>query len=302
MRIRYHKSSLVRLLLALGFVALVGSTYACSSRSWKRLSVKTMQEALVEMSIAEAHFAERGTPDSLRWLAYNTLLKRYDATLEDWDSSLVWYSSKDLESYKDIYDAAYKQLEQRKSLLQLRNDSITKIQTAQWRWRAGDVDSVNLLRDSASFHSSRSYIERSIRYSPDQSYSAGTRLVLVMRSTGYKAKALQSPLNLRLRLFFSDSTQLSRTVIVKAAGLARIELLVPEGKTMRTAFAQLWGHAPRLDKGQFLAVDSFALVRYSSVAGAIPPPPPPSASNTELRNDTESDIPPPTTADTGTDF
>ena len=175
-----HVSSLA---LGCGLVLSLSLLSSCGPKPWKRLGVKTMQELLPEMVIAEQNFAERSLPDSLRLVGYATILGRHDATLADWDSSLVWYSQHDLESYKDIYDAAHKELEQRRQLLQARSDSLSTLQAKLWQWQAGNVDSVNLLRDSVSFHAGKAYLERSFSYTPDQSYAAGTELAFVLRGS-----------------------------------------------------------------------------------------------------------------------
>ncbi len=295
-----HISSLA---LGCGLVLSLSLLSSCGSKPWKRLGVKTMQELLPEMVIAEQNFAERSLPDSLRLVGYAAILGRHDATLADWDSSLVWYSQHDLESYKDIYDAAHKELEQRRQLLQARSDSLSTIQAKLWQWQAGNVDSVNLLRDSVSFHAGKAYLERSFSYTPDQSYTAGTELAFVLRLAGQPAQT-KRPLRMELSLCCTDSTVVRKTLELKAPGkLYRISLHVPEGKQMRSSFGRVVGYVPQLSKRGYWAIDSFSFARYSTAALAAPPP---SLERADALRDApplgNDAPPPPTTADTESSF
>ena len=295
-----HVSSLA---LGCGLVLSLSLLSSCGSKPWKRLGVKTMQELLPEMVIAEQNFAERSLPDSLRLVGYAAILGRHDATLADWDSSLVWYSQHDLESYKDIYDAAHKELEQRRQLLQARSDSLSTLQAKLWQWQAGNVDSVNLLRDSVSFHAGKAYLERSFSYTPDQSYAAGTELAFVLRLAGQPVQT-KRPLRMELSLCCTDSTVVRKTLELKAPGkLYRISLRVPEGKQMRSSFGRVVGYVPQLPKRGYWAIDSFSFARYSTAALAAPPP---SLERADALRDAPplgNDVPPPpTTADTESSF
>ncbi|MBF1047029.1 MAG: DUF4296 domain-containing protein [Porphyromonadaceae bacterium] len=296
-----HASSLA---LGCGLALSLSLLSSCGSKPWKRLGVKTMQELLPEMVIAEQNFAERSLPDSLRLVGYAAILGRHDATLADWDSSLVWYSQHDLESYKDIYDAAHKELEQRRQLLQARSDSLSTLQAKLWQWQAGNVDSVNLLRDSVSFHAGKAYLERSFSYTPDQSYAAGTELAFVLRLSGQPAQTKRA-LRMELSLCCTDSTVVRKTLELKAPGkLYRISLRVPEGKQMRSSFGRVVGYVPQLPKRGFWAIDSFSFARYTAAALTAPPPSLNGGADTlrdapALGNEVP---PPPTTADTESSF
>ena len=296
-----HTSSLA---LGCGLVLSLSLLSSCGSKPWNRLGVKTMQELLPEMVIAEQNFAERSLPDSLRLVGYAAILGRHDATLADWDSSLVWYSQHDLERYKDIYDAAHKELEQRRQLLQARSDSLSALQAKLWQWQAGNVDSVNLLRDSGSFHAGEAYLERSFSYTPDQSYAAGTELAFVLRLSGQPAQTKRA-LRMELSLCCTDSTVVRKALELKAPGkLYRISLRVPEGKQMRSSFGRVVGYVPQLPKRGFWAIDSFSFARYTAAALTAPPPSLNGGADT-LRDAPApgNDVPPPpTTADTESSF
>lgn len=253
--------------LALVILSL-GGVQGCRSRGWNRVDLQTMQRIMGEMAMAEASFSEQGLSDSLRIIGYQTLLARYDITLQDWDSSLVWYSTHELENYTKIYEYASADLTNRQTLLKRRIDSLDNIQDRLRRWYAGDLDSVNLLRDSISYYPAGSYVERTFEYTPNMDYGGGTRITFAVRVHGQGAKG-SKPLNLSLHIALTDSTQLSKLLTLSRSGLHELTIELPEGKSMRTAYGSLRGFAPTA-KGQLLAVDSFSFARYKSLTPEAP--------------------------------
>ena len=246
----------------------LGVGQGCRSRGWHRVDLQTMQRIMGEMAMAEASFSERGLSDSLRIIGYQALLARYDITLQDWDSSLVWYSTHELENYTKIYEYATADLTSRQTQLKQRIDSLERIQERLRRWRAGDLDSVNLLEDSVSYYPAGGYVERTFEYTPDVSYSAPAQVSFAVRVLGQGGKGSR-PLRLSLHLALTDSTQLSRELRLSRAGLHEIRIDLPEGKSMRTAYGSLRGFAPST-KGSLLAIDSFSFARYKPAVPDAP--------------------------------
>lgn len=143
-----HISLLKALVLALLLVG--GSACGGSKGKWKQIDLKTVKELLPEMLTAEASFNQRGLEDSLRVVGFQAILSRYGYTLADWDSSLVWYGRHQIVEYQKLYEHAALVLESRQATLQVRVDSLDRIERRRSLWAAHDIDSVNLLRDSAS--------------------------------------------------------------------------------------------------------------------------------------------------------
>ena len=255
--VHFMRPKLLAYLSLLFLVICVG--IGCRSQGWKRVDVRTMQSIMGEMAMAEASFSEQGLSDSLRIIGYEALLARHGLTLQDWDSSLVWYSTHELENYTKIYEYAVNDLTSRQAPLKRKVDSLDSVQNRLWRWRAGDIDSVNLLPDSVSYYPAGQYVERSFAYTPDQSYEANTRVTFAVRVLGLGVKG-SKPLALRLQLHLADSTHISEQINLQHSGLHVITLELPSGKRMRTAYGSLRGFAPSL-KGHFLAVDSFSFAR-----------------------------------------
>ena len=248
-----HCSLLKALLLALLLVG--GSACSGSKGKWKQIDLKTVKELLPEMLTAEASFNQRGLEDSLRIVGFQAILSRYGYTLADWDSSLVWYGRHQIVEYQKLYEHAALVLESRQATLQVRVDSLDRIERRRSLWAAHDIDSVNLLRDSASRYLTGSYVERSFALEPSVSYTGGTELRFIVRVSGASPSALQ----LQLRLQYADSTQ-------------QVAITIPSGKTMRAAYGLLRGRLPK-SKSPLFVVDSFSLVRYTGVAPEPTPTP-----------------------------
>ena len=167
----------------MALLVLLLSLGGCSGRraKWEKIDLKTMQRLMPEMLVAEAAFAQRSLDDSLRILGYQAILSRHGYTLADWDSSLVWYGRYRIEEYSKIYEYAAAQLTPQQKELRRRADSLELLEMRRNAWLSGNVDSVNLLRDSVSYHASGSYLERSFTLEPSSGYSAGTELRFLVR-------------------------------------------------------------------------------------------------------------------------
>ena len=220
------------------------------------------------MLTAEASFNQRGLEDSLRIVGFQAILSRYGYTLADWDSSLVWYGRHQIVEYQKLYEHAALVLESRQATLQVRVDSLDRIERRRSLWAAHDIDSVNLLRDSASRYLAGSYVERSFALEPSVSYTGGTELRFIVRVSGASPSALQ----LQLRLQYADSTQHAETLPSLHPGLNQVAITIPSGKTMRAAYGLLRGRLPK-SKSPLFVVDSFSLVRYTGVAPEPTPTP-----------------------------
>ena len=234
-----------------------------------------------EMLVAEAAFAQRSLDDSLRILGYQAILSRHGYTLVDWDSSLVWYGRYRIEEYSKIYEYATATLTPQQKELRRRADSLELLEMRRNAWLSGNVDSVNLLRDSVSYHASGSYLERSFTLEPSSSYSSGTELRFLVRLHGAQGKLPSGSLAMQLHLLYSDSTQSVQTLGSLQSGLNRLSITIPEGKTMRSAVGLLRGRLPRT-KSKVFVVDSFSVVRYSGTHSPATSPASDEASEEEL--------------------
>ena len=260
---------------------LVGGS-ACGGfgAKWKRIDLVTVKEILPEMLTAEAAFNQKGLSDSLRMVGFQAILDRYGYTLADWDSSLVWYGQHQIVEYQKLYESASLALESRQARLQGRVDSLNRIEQRLRLWQSNDLDSVNLLRDSASRYLAGSYVERSFALQPNVTYSEGTELRFVVRVKGASPAALR----LQLRLQYADSTQQAATLSSLHPGLNQVSITIPSGKTMRTAYGLLHGRLPK-GKSPLFVVDSFSFVRYSRATSSAPEVTPSETPATELTED-----------------
>ena len=258
MSLRFPSLRLAPLRALLVVLLLIGGS-ACGGfgSKWKRIDLVTVKEILPEMLTAEAAFNQKGLSDSLRMVGFQAILDRYGYTLADWDSSLVWYGQHQIVEYQKLYESASLVLESRQARLQGRVDSIARIEH--------DIDSVNLLRDSASRYLAGSYVERSFALQPNVTYSEGTELRFVVRVKGASPAALR----LQLRLQYADSTQQAATLSSLHPGLNQVSITIPSGKTMRTAYGLLHGRLPK-GKSPLFVVDSFSFVRYSGATSSAP--------------------------------
>lgn len=250
----------------LGGLLLLG---ACTSskKTWKKIGQKDMQTILPQMLLAEALYDQRGIPDSVRILGYQTLLSSYGYGLSDWDSSLVWWGRNRIADYKSIYESAVTVLTAQQEALRRRVDSVTWIESRERLWQAGLRDSINLLPDSSSYHRLGTYLERSFAFTPNGPYTEGTEVRLDVRLAGLPRAMTGSSLRLSLQLLYIDST--AHTVELKGLhpGLNTLSYRIPAGKQMREAFGVLRGLAPR-GAGKCWVVDSFSFARFSGMPDA----------------------------------
>lgn len=267
----------------MALLVLLLSLGACSGRraKWEKIDLKTMQRLMPEMLVAEAAFAQRSLDDSLRILGYQAILSRHGYTLADWDSSLVWYGRYRIEEYSKIYEYAAATLTPQQKELRRRADSLELLEMRRNAWLSGNVDSVNLLRDSISYHASGSYLERSFTLEPSSGYSAGTELRFLVRLHGAQGRLPSGSLAMQLHLLYSDSTQSIQTLGPLQSGLNRLSITIPEGKTMHSAVGLLRGRLPRT-KSKVFVVDSFSVVRYSGTHSPATSPASDEASEEEL--------------------
>ena len=281
MSLRFPALRLAPLRALLVVLLLIGGS-ACGGfgAKWKRIDLVTVKEILPEMLTAEAAFNQKGLSDSLRMVGFQAILDRYGYTLADWDSSLVWYGQHQIVEYQKLYESASLVLESRQARLQGRVDSLNRIEQRLRLWQSNDLDSVNLLRDSASRYLAGSYVERSFALQPNVTYSEGTELRFVVRVKGASPAALR----LQLRLQYADSTQQAATLSSLHPGLNQVSITIPSGKTMHTAYGLLHGRLPK-GKSPLFVVDSFSFVRYSRATSSAPEVTPSETPATELTED-----------------
>lgn len=273
-------ASLLPTLLSKRFGRLLGSVLlllsllsltSCSSSEgkWRKIGLKDMQTILPRMLLSEALYDQRALPDSVRILGYQTLLAEYGYNLTDWDSSLVWYGRYRIPEYQKFYETATASLTAQQELLQRRVDSLAQIEARERRWLTGQADSVNLLRDSVSYHQLGKYLERSFSLSPEGTYPEGTEVHMVVRLAGLPKQIAGNTLRLQLQLLYADST--ARTLELKPLhnGLNKLSFVLPAGKQLRQARGVLRGVAPR-GQGKWFAVDSFSFARFPG--GMMMPP------------------------------
>lgn len=262
----------LRLLPAL-FIGVVILSSACSRhKGWRKIGMGTTQEILVDMLTAEASFNSKATPDSLRASSYQALLARYGYTMADWDSTIAWYGRNNLANYRKIYEYAQEVLTKRQTELQSRVRYLDSIDLRTSKLRSGDIDEVNLLRDSISVYSPGKFGYRSFSYSPLTPYNAGSEVGFIVRLRGLKGSATSGSLRMQLRLLYADSSATTISLKQLRGGLNELRYSIPMGKQMLRAEGSLLGIAPRSDN-PLLVVDSFSFVRHfgsSSSAASAP--------------------------------
>lgn len=100
---------ILRLILFAGFILLLS---ACDGRPRGVLSKSKMANVLVEMHKTDAALAEKGLiigRYSNKAPYYKFILKKYDITQAQFDSSLVWYT-KNPQRFENVYDDVLAQL------------------------------------------------------------------------------------------------------------------------------------------------------------------------------------------------
>ena len=98
------------------FIAIIVSILlfsACNSRPGGVLSEKKMTNVLYDIYLADATSGVRGfyaSADSLKRNNYQYILHKYDVTVAEFDSSVIWYSHHSIE-HEQLYDKVIARLE-----------------------------------------------------------------------------------------------------------------------------------------------------------------------------------------------
>ena len=104
----------VILIVSIASLALLGG---CSRGSYKKIPKKKLKDLMVELYVADGHFANIYDPkltDSVREAVYANLFAKYGTTRRDYDSTLMWYGRHDLEEYIAICQSVRDELEKQR--------------------------------------------------------------------------------------------------------------------------------------------------------------------------------------------
>lgn len=232
----------------------------CSEQSYRRLSEDELRRLLPGFTILSATMDYEYTADSVRRAAYEQFFEREGYTLADWDSTMGWYASHRLELLLDIYKQSGDSLTRLQSLLQLRQDSVSKQEEYERMLRGGVLDSVNLLRLGVATYLPGELVNQSFALTPTTPYDSTSRVTLSIQGYGLPSDSLP-PLRLDLRLYLSDSTMRQISAPVLRHGISSVSLVVPDGLHAWRLSGFVRGVLPDSLPGGYLLLDSLRLVR-----------------------------------------
>lgn len=224
---------------------------------------------LPKFSLLSARLEQTYAPDSTRQASYAAFCAAYGYTLEDWDSTLYWYSIHELDLLHDMYRQATDTLAGLERQLQARQDSVTTRQEHMRLRREGQLEGVNLLTEGERVYCSGQLINRTFVLHPSVPYTAGRALTLSARLYGLDAE-MQAP-ELELCLYGEDSTVMRRSIPFRPRGEETVvSLIIPESKRVVSVSGSLRGQIPAEPEGRAILCDSIKLVTTMG-AGVVPP-------------------------------
>ena len=263
---------------------------ACSGGGWKRIPADKVRQLLPRYALLAAALQDRNAPDSVRVTAYKQFLEKEGYTLTDWDSTMAWYAKNNMPLYYDFYRLTSDSLNKEADRLQLKQDSIFRIEELANKRRNYNLDSVNLLSLGTINAGQGDLVNQTFSIAPSPAYT-GAELELSTRVLGLSlSDGKKSPLTLYLQLVQSDSTVSKRSLLIKKSGTYSVKLKTKAGLSVVRVQGYLQGIVASGLKGKrFIFLDSLRLRRYPSVDESNDVP--------SSQSSTDS-IPAPTTADT----
>lgn len=274
------KSSLLGLLLSVAGLLTISNS--CSQGGWTRISSDEVRRLLPRYALLTATLQNQSQPDSVRVAAYKHFFEQEGYTLRDWDSTMAWYAKNNMPLYYDIYRLSSDSLTREADRLQLRQDSLFRIEEQLTRKRNYNLDSVNLLSIGATYAQAGGLINQSFSIAPSPAYTSA-ELELSTRIQGLpKHLDKGSALNLYLQFSLSDSTIIYKTLKITKSGAYNIKLKTKSSTSVQRVYGCLQGIVPKGTKLLFL--DSLRLKRYPAI-------------DTPIESAPKDSIPPPTTAD-----
>lgn len=255
------RSSTLRVAIRLGLNLLaVLLFFSCSNRSWDLVSEEDVRRLLPRYAMLSAGLQNRGEADSIRQAAYRQFFEAEGYTLQDWDSSMLWYAKNNMPLYHDYYRLASDSLSRLTEVIQRKVDSIARVEERQRKFRGAILDSVNLLSLGARVALSNQLVNQHFSLQPSSPYM-GVEGTLSVRVSGLPKLSDKNAFRLELRFHEKDSTSRVERISIKRSGLYKVRLVTIEGKDVVRISGHLRGTIPTLGKQAFVWVDSLRFVR-----------------------------------------
>ena len=270
--------------------ASVSLLCACSGGGWKRIPADEVRQLLPRYALLAAALQDRNAPDSVRATAYKQFLEEEGYTLTDWDSTMAWYAKNNMPLYYDFYRLTSDSLNKEVDRLQLKQDSIFRIEELANKRRNYNLDSVNLLSLGTIYAGQGDLVNQAFSIAPSPAYT-GAELELSTRVLGLSlSDGRKSPFTLYLQLVQSDSTVSQRSLLIKKSGTYSVKLKTKSGLSVVRIQGYMQGIVASGHKGKkFIYLDSLRLRRYPSID---------EPSGAPVSQNSIDSIPAPTTADT----
>lgn len=235
--------------------------FSCSNRSWELIPEEDVRRLLPRYALLSAGLQNRGEADSVRQAAYRRFFEEGGYTLQDWDSSMVWYAKNNIPLYHDFYRLASDSLSKLTEALQKRSDSIVRVEERQRKLMGAVLDSVNLLKLGMEVFGENELINMTFSLQPTTPYT-GLEGTLTTRIAGLPKLAKRDALSLELRFHSKDSTSQIQHLAIQSSGVYHVRLVTMEGKDVVRISGYLRGIVPKkLPKDGYVFVDSLRFVR-----------------------------------------
>lgn len=261
--------------------------FSCTNRSWELVSEDDARHLLPRYALLSAGLQYKGAPDSIRQAAYRQLLEQEGYTLNDWDSSMLWYAKNNMPLYHDFYRLASDSLSKQTELLQKRADSIMREEERERKFQAAILDSANLLRLGSQLAFSGQLVNQSFSLRPSIAYN-GVEGVLSTRILGLPKLSDKESFSLELKFHAQDSTSRFKRIRIKNSGVYKLRLITMDGKDVVRISGYLRGVTPQLRPGTFVLIDSLRFVRTPHTNIPNPKQVPPTTDNSTSPSSTQA--------------
>lgn len=266
---------------AMGGIVLCSACLSCIHKDWELVKEQDVRRILPRYAMLAAAVESRGEPDSIRKAAYRQFFAEEGYSLQDWDSSMLWYAKNNIPLYYDFYRLAGSNLSKESDILQKKVDSITAADTYRKDRLGYMLDSINLLSIPRSIYYSGELVNQEFNIQPHSAYTSGMgRLSLSI--LGLPHLEHSNAWDLELRFYAQDSTIQVERKKLDGSGHYELNLVVDKDKFVVRVAGHIRGLVPKLRMKEFVYLDSLRFIRDSSVSSSA-------TAITEIANNTRGE-------------
>lgn len=253
----------VPLLVVLCFMLMAVLVGACKPGTPKKyIQPKKMEDILVDYHLARAMADnssvrdEYGSRDYTQQLLIEAVLKKYNVTKAQFDSSLVYYYTR-ADRFKPMYDRVAQRLEERALAMGASEGEIGKYANA-----TGDTANIWADRSQLLMLPRPPYNRTDFEIAGDSLFKEGDK-VLFQFIADYMVQAGNRDAVLYMAFHMNDTT-IARSQRINSSGLNKLEYTTPNGKLIKSLDGYILFPAedPNTSTARMLFINNIQLIRF----------------------------------------